>query len=168
MKKKAMLSEEALAAMLSAEEGTVASTEVVEATDSEQPVESKDEIVEEAKDEVPAFDAYQKDFDEFKAEAEARLEAAELNASEVIKAADELKEIVASQISKMRLALKLPVVDLASMSTETIVAEFHNTKDAFMKALPVGSVVPEKKEEKKMETPVATSLDASKIATLGF
>lgn len=174
MKKKAMLSEEALALMLSATEEEAASEETVQAAETKEP--EIPEVTEpEAADEAPAFDAFQKDFDEFKSEAEskiteaeAKVTEAEAKLAEVTEAAAELKSIVADQISKMRLALKLPPVDLSAMSTETVVAEFHNTKESFVKALPVGSVVPEKKEEKKVEMPVATSLDVSKIKTLGF
>ena len=80
---------------------------------------------------------------------------------------DKLKEIVAGQITRMRTALKFADADMSDWAVDALVVEYDSTKDAFMKALPVGSVIPSK-DTNKQESPVVTSLDASKLKSLGI
>ena len=76
-----------------------------------------------------------------------------------------LKGIVVDQISKMRIGLNFAAVDMADFSAEALVTEFNSISEKFMKALPVGSVIPERQEKKEEKM---TSLDLAAINSLGF
>ena len=78
-----------------------------------------------------------------------------------------LKDIVVTQISKMRIALQIAAVDMSDWKVEAVITEFDSVKDSFMKALPVGSVIP-KKEDVEKEAAVMNSHDASSFKALGF
>ncbi len=69
-----------------------------------------------------------------------------------VEAADKLAKIVASQISTMRTALSLTAVDLSEFSADNIVREYEAVTGTFIKAFPVGGVVPKAVEVKKEVT----------------
>jgi hypothetical protein len=80
---------------------------------------------------------------------------------------DDLKKIVAGQLLRMRVALSLGAVDCDAMSASEVAREFNSTSAQFMKALPVGSVVPVEKEEEPKQA-IQSSLDESSYRSLGF
>jgi len=82
-----------------------------------------------------------------------------------VEAADKLAKIVASQISTMRTALSLTAVDLSEFSADNIVREYEAVTGTFIKAFPVGGVVPKATEIKKE---VAGRDEIRNYAALGF
>ena len=101
------------------------------------------------------------------ADLTAKLAEAEAKATQIEVGAEALKTIVAGQVSKMRIGLRFAAVDMSKFSIDALVTEYENTASAFMKALPVGSVVPEPKVENK-EKAVNSSVEASAYKSLGF
>jgi hypothetical protein len=57
---------------------------------------------------------------------------------------------------------------MGKFSIDALVTEYENTAESFMRALPVGSVVPEPKVEDKKEKAVNSSVEASAYKSLGF
>jgi hypothetical protein len=92
----------------------------------------------------------------------AATELAETNQKQV----DSLKEIIVGQIAKMRIALNFAAVDMSILEVSAVVTEYKSTMKSFMKSLPVGSLT--EKDDGTTETPVASSLDASKLKALGI
>jgi len=170
--KKKILSEAALQAMMA-----TGDEPVVEPT-AEDPAVVEPAVVEpEAKvetEEIPdPMDALQAELSEVRAEAKAvkedlttKLAEAEAKAAEIEAGAEALKTIVAGQVSKMRIGLRFPAADMSKFSIDALVTEYENTAESFMRALPVGSVVPEPKVEKA--NPVQSSHDAGSFKALGF
>lgn len=168
--KKTMLSAEALKSLLATAE---TETPVVEASAEDVKVTLPEVEVEKPID-TAAVDTLQAQFDAFKVETEAaateakeKLAAAEAAVAEVTANASVLKDIVVGQISRMRLGLKIAAVDMASWSIKAVVEEFNSTSESFMKALPVGSVIP-KEENKPVEKAVENNHQAASIKSLGF
>jgi len=171
---KKILSEAALQAMMTTGDDPVveptAETPVVEPAVVEPEL---SETVDEAKIPDP-MDALQAELSEVRANAKvveedltAKLAEAEAKVAEIEASAEALKTIVAGQVSKMRIGLRFAAVDMSKFSIDALVTEYENTAEAFMKALPVGSVVPEPKVEKK-EKAVNSSVEASAYKSLGF
>jgi len=181
MKKKVMLSEEALKTLLSTEE-TVPLVPKAEGTTPE--------VLPEAPTTAPEAEDTdtQAEFEAFKATAEAEkvelteklthAEAVNVELTEKLAASDaakilltagasDLKEIVIGQISKMRIGLSLAAVDMAKWTFEAVVTEFNSTSESFMKSINVGSVIPEEKTA-KAETAIPNSHAASEFKSLGF
>lgn len=183
--KKKVLSEEALALMLNADSALAESQELetnaegtAEGTEVESNAEGATEIPKVESNEgseEEEINPLAEELDKLKLESEETIKNLQeevetlKSASEEIETnAKELKDIVVDQISKMRLALKVAAVDMSSWDAKAVVIEYSSVSESFMKALPVGSVVPTKTKENKVESPVRTSLDASNIKSLGF
>ena len=103
--------------------------------------------------------------------AVASLEAAALSTDAKIQAAaeevSEFKAIVIGQISVMRTALSLGAVDMNNWTAEAILREHASISEAFEKALPEGSVIPETQPAAPKKI-VTTSHDAAAYAALDF
>ncbi len=178
MKTKKVMSKEALE-LLFTEETTAEDTVEVEETAEEASEETAEETTEETTSEETAEDTddsklaelVQAEFDDYRLTTDAETtelkEKLEASEAKYDTALDGLKDIVVGQIAKMRTALNIAKVDMSDWDIDAVVAEYDSTKDAFVKALPVGSVIPEKKE-KKTKNPVSSSLDASNVKSLGF
>lgn len=180
--KKKILSEAALQALMLTAEDTVIETEAseqteqtveVEAAESTEAVEPEAETAETAETDVTA--TLQEELTELQAAIEtervdmqAKLAEAEAKVTAVEAAAQGLKDIVAGQVSKMRIGLRFAPADMTALSAGALVTEFENTAEAFMKALPVGSVVPENTVKPKAEQVVNSSVEASAYKSLGF
>jgi len=188
MKKKTMLSKEALNVMLGAEESVPAEgqelnteTTAKEAIKSEEEVATEENATEEkAEEEVPTIlasemEAVQKELEDFKAASTETIEKAEaevVEAKEELEAvtvsAEEVKTIVVGNIANMRVALSIAAVDMTSWTMEAVVTEFKSTSDSFKKSYPVGGIVPEHKETTNKTEAVKSSTDASEYESLGF
>lgn len=81
--------------------------------------------------------------------------------------ADGLKAILVGQVSAMRVGLKLAEVDMSAMAVGDVLREHKAVSASFVKAFPVGGVIPEKKEEVKKEA-VDSREFVQSIAALGF
>jgi hypothetical protein len=171
--KKKILSEAALQAMM-----TAGDEPVVEPT-AEVPVAEPAVVEPEAAEtenevEIPdPMEALQAELSEVReaaktreAEMVANLAEAEAKLTEMEASTQALKDIVAGQVSTMRIGLRFAAVDMSKFSIDALVTEYENTAEAFMKALPVGSVVPEPKVEKT--SPISSSHDAGSFKALGF
>ena len=171
MKKKTLLSAAALQTLLTpTAEGEVLAPEATVATPEPVVPAAVPEVVVDTQ----AIEALQTQFDAFKLEAEAastllqeKLAAAEATNLIVKAGASDLKDIVVSQVARMRLGLKIAAVDMTNWTPEAVVQEFHATSESFMKALPVGSVIP-KEDPKAVDKVIATSIDQSAFKSLGF
>jgi hypothetical protein len=166
MKQAPILSEEALKTLLA--DAPVEMVAAEQNSDESVPTSVVAEVIEnvapvEPSAEAIALEALKVEFEAYKAEAELKLADLEAKVSET----DELKNIVAGQLLRMRVALKLGAVDCVAMSAGEVVKEFNATSTQFMKALPVGSVVPVEKEEEPLKA-IQSSLDESSYRSLGF
>jgi len=172
--KKKILSEAALQAMMTTGDDPV--VEPTAETPAVEPVVVEPEATETVDGaEIPdPMDALQAELSEVRANAKAveedltaKIAEAEAKLTEMEASTQALKDIVAGQVSKMRIGLRFAAVDMSKFSIDALVTEYENTAEAFMKALPVGSVVPEPKAEKK-EKAVNSSVEASAYKSLGF
>ena len=172
--KKKILSEAALQAMMTTGDDPV--VEPTAETPAVEPVVVEPEATETVDGaEIPdPMDALQAELSEVRANAKAveedltaKIAEAEAKLTEMEASTQALKDIVAGQVSKMRIGLRFAAVDMSKFSIDALVTEYENTAEAFMKALPVGSVVPEPKVEKK-EKAVNSSVEASAYKSLGF
>jgi len=168
MKQAPILSEEALKTLLA--DAPVEMVAAEQNSDESVPASVVAEVIEnvapvEPSAEAVALEALKVEFEAYKAEAELKLADLEAKVSET----DELKNIVAGQLLRMRVALSLGAVNCNAMSASEVAKEFHSTSANFMK-LPVGSVVPVEKEEAttKKESVVPDSIVAGHYKSLGF
>jgi len=171
--KKKILSEAALQAMMTTGDDPV--VEPTAETPAVEPVVVEPEATETVDGaEIPdPMDALQAELSEVRANAKAveedltaKIAEAEAKLTEMEASTQALKDIVAGQVSKMRIGLRFAAVDMSKFSIDALVTEYENTAEAFMKALPVGSVVPEPKVEKT--NPISSSHDAGSFKALGF
>jgi len=168
--KKTILSEEALRTLLA----DAPTEENLEGVDPDKI--SSDEAKPEAQSqEQPSeLDALKGEFEKFKAEAELKVtdfeaaaEALQVELAEANGSIVAMKDIIAGQIKRMRVGLSLAAVDFSEMKAADVVKEFNSISAQFMKAIPVGSVVPEETSTKKA-TVITDSLDEGKFRALGF
>jgi len=68
----------------------------------------------------------------------------------------------------MRVGLSLAAVDFSEMKAADVVKEFNSISAQFMKAIPVGSVVPEDRENGEVHIPIISSHDESLFKSVGF
>jgi len=171
--KKKILSEAALQAMMATDESVEQPT-AEQLAEMEATTEVTPEAVEDDKEEDNCEEETAKVILDLEAAQAAnadlagKLAEAEAKASQIEVGAEALKTIVAGQVSKMRIGLRFAAVDMSKFSIDALVTEYENTAESFMKALPVGSVVPEPKVENKQEKAVNSSVEASAYKSLGF
>ncbi len=179
MKKKTVLSKEALGQLLGRDGNVSAEENIPKAEEEVQvEVEASEEVVSEevtpevvdfevqlteAKETIVSLEAkaveVQEGFEAQLAEKDAAVEASKVDLNS-------MKGIVVAQISQMRVALSISDVDMSEWKAADVLKEYESTSSAFMKALPVGSVVPEENGERKAE--VVSSHDVSAHKSLGF
>lgn len=146
--------------------------EPIKAEESEIETEASEEVPEESVEDLKAqLEIVNRDFEDFKlkaTEAEEAVAAEHTEALEKVNAVNEqLKEIVCDQTCRFRIAMNMAKVDLSDMSSENVIKEFRHAEEQFKK-LPVGSVVPEPKVEKKETKAEKSSHDVSAMKSLGF
>jgi hypothetical protein len=183
MKKKVLMSEEALRAMLGTTPPDTVDTEAADLPNKPiEPDEGEEASTEAAETQeaqigVTELAALATEFEEYKVAAASELEATKAELAELASAhaeelakvqagADGLKEIVCDNISSMRIALGFAAVDLSDFTPEAVATEFTSIKGKFMK-FPVGSVVPAPDKEDVQEEGLS-SLDMSGFRALGF
>lgn len=191
MKKKTMMSKEALALIVGAEESAPAedTQELSEETVAEEVVETEAEATEgeevtepetEAEEEVPTvlaseMEAVQKELEDLKAEStetikdlEAKVEEAGDSVKAIEEASENMKKIVVAQVSIMRNAMSVAAVDMTGWTVEAVVTEFNSISESFKKSYRPGSVVPEQVDNKNEAKAINSSVDASAYKSLGF
>lgn len=179
MKKKVMLDEAGLKALLANKESKAApeakdkkpveATETVENTEVEaakvDTTEEKDEVAELTAE----IEKLKVDAAEIEAKHAEALAAKEKEMEDALAALQapmkEMQAIISDQISSMRVGLSLTAVDLSDLKPEALIAEFNNICEKFMKAIPVGSLIPEQVEKTEA---AMSSLDEAGIRGLGF
>lgn len=185
MKKKTLLDEAGLKALLGKTEVSAEASDMPDKQLESEAAEAEEKDLEavvpdkqDKQEDVDDLTTLAADFEAYKLEAAAREEdldreltalkeahAAELAAAN--EAVDELKDIVAGQVARMRVALSLAAVDMKDFDPKAVATEYHGTADKFMKALPVGSVIPDGKDNKTADAGPSRS-EASAYKSLGF
>lgn len=191
MKKKTLMSEEALKLMLGTAKPEADGGTPAVVPDTEQKVEKKAEAKADEEKTPPEAEGTEDvrepdlaaELQELTAEFEAaevehkakieelelaRVQEAEAHAAEIVEiqaSIVELQEIIVDQISQMRVGLGLPTVDMADETPKAVVKIYHSTSKKFIAAMPVGGIVPDADEK---VVPKMTSLDVSGIKSLGF
>jgi signal peptide peptidase SppA len=103
------------------------------------------------------------------AEKATALEALETVRIETAAASDLLKEIVAAQISTMRVALNFAPADFAAMDAGGVAKEYGAVAASFAKSFPVGGVVPESMDTAKpAQSAKLTAEESRAIKALSF
>lgn len=169
-KKATILSEEALRTLL-ADAPTEENLEGVDPDKIASDVATPEAVTQEPSE----LDALKGEFEKFKAEAELKVtdleaaaEALQVELADANGSVVAMKDIIAGQIKRMRVGLSLAAVDFSEMKAADVVKDFNSISAQFMKAIPVGSVVPEDKESKVGNVAIATSIDEGKFRSLGF
>lgn len=144
----------------------VASTETIIEPAAAPPEEKPQPTVEEIT--KPLIEAHALEISQLQDGFAAERATLEAKVTEVEASMAGLKEIVAGQVSRMRIGLKLAAVDMTTWTPAALVTEFENISDAFMKAIPVGSVVPKETSNVQKDKAIADSHDVSAFKSLGF
>lgn len=168
--KKTILSEEALRTLLA----DAPTEENLEGVDPDKIASDEAKPEAQSQEQPSELDALKGEFEKFKAEAELKVtdleaatEALQVELADANGSVVAMKDIIAGQIKRMRVGLSLAAVDFSEMKAAEVVKEFNNISAQFMKAIPVGSVVPEETSNKKA-TVITDSLDEGKFRALGF
>jgi len=169
--KKTILSEEALRTLLA----DAPTEENLEGVDPDKIASTEAPTEAQSQEQPSELDALRGEFEKFKAEAELKVtdleaatEALQVELADANGSVVAMKDIIAGQIKRMRVGLSLAAVDFSEMKAADVVKEFNSISAQFMKAIPVGSVVPEEKESQVGKVAIATSIDESKFRALGF
>jgi signal peptide peptidase SppA len=103
------------------------------------------------------------------AEKSTALEALEAVRLETATASDSLKDIVAAQISTMRVAMNFAPADFAAMDAGGVAKEYGVVAASFAKSFPVGGVVPEPAgTAKSVQSAKLTAEESRAIKALSF